>query len=72
MASSQHPQDGRRRTRAVRWFRTRGRAGQYALGALGLVLVLGLGVLGYYYVTFAAIIDTRLHGEREQIGRAHV
>ena len=66
MASSQQPQDGRRRTRAVRWFRTRGRLGQYALIALGGVLLIGIGVLGYYYVTFAAIIDARLHGERER------
>jgi penicillin-binding protein 1B len=34
------------------------------IGALAIPLVLVVAMLGYYYVSFARLIDARLHGER--------
>jgi penicillin-binding protein 1B len=46
--------------------RHKGRWGRYLLYALGAIaFVLGV-VVAYYYVSFARIVDTRLHGERER------
>ena len=40
---------------------------RYAAIALAVPLVILCGVLGYYYVSFARIIDARLHGERDTV-----
>ncbi len=50
----------------LRGWRERSRATQYALGAFAVLLVVGIGILAYYYVAYARIIDARLHGERER------
>jgi penicillin-binding protein 1B len=41
------------------WWRT-------ALLATAACAVLGAGILTYYYISFARVIDARLHGERER------
>ena len=48
--------------------RARGRTrwARYGLYAGGVVLVLSVVVLGFVYVSFARLIDERLHGERER------
>ncbi|MGH9257541.1 MAG: PBP1A family penicillin-binding protein [Vicinamibacterales bacterium] len=50
-----------RRTTASRpaWFR-------YALSAGGVLALVLVGTLAYYYIAFAQLIDERLHGERER------
>ena len=40
---------------------------RYAAIALAVPFVVLCGVLGYYYVSFARIIDARLHGERDTV-----
>ena len=40
---------------------------RYVAIALAVPLVVLCGVLGYYYMSFARIIDARLHGERDTV-----
>ena len=40
---------------------------RYAALALSIPLVLLCGAAGYYYVSFARVIDARLHGERDRV-----
>jgi penicillin-binding protein 1B len=40
---------------------------RYTAAAMAVPLVLLFGALGYYYVSFARILDARLHGERDTV-----
>jgi penicillin-binding protein 1B len=40
---------------------------RYALVALAGPLLVLMGVLGYYYVTFSRMIDARMHGEMQRV-----
>jgi penicillin-binding protein 1B len=53
------------RKKGVR-IRFKGRGAIYGLCALGVLAVIGLGSLAYYYISFSRLIDDRLHGERER------
>ncbi len=55
-SAKSHPRPTRRRV----WLRR-------AFAVLGVLALVGFGVLGYYYVQFARIIDARLHGERDRV-----
>jgi len=46
--------------------RFKGRRATYVLCALGVLAVIGLGTLGYYYISYSRLIEERLHGERER------
>lgn len=62
---------GRTRARSRRGLRVRIRISsrwtRYALAAAALLLVVGSGILGYYYTQFSRVIDARLHGERDRV-----
>jgi penicillin-binding protein 1B len=49
------------------WGRFRRRVRLVLLATLTLALLGGAALLGYYYPRFAAIIDDRLHGERDRV-----
>lgn len=66
MTTTPNPPARRTSKRRIRSWRSRTRAGQYALVALAALLTAGIGVTAYYYVSYSRIIDARLHGERER------
>ena len=66
MTTPPHPPVRRARKRGIRAWRSRGRVAQIALATCAIGLVLGIGVLAYFYVSYSRIIDARLHGERER------
>ena len=60
----------RRYTKRFRGWRIRIPAAGWKRALLAMLLipiVVGTGVLGYYYVQFSRIIDARLHGERDRV-----
>ena len=60
----------RRSTKRFRGWRIRIPAAGWKralLATLLIPIVVGTGVLGYYYVQFSRIIDARLHGERDRV-----
>ncbi|MEQ1730908.1 MAG: transglycosylase domain-containing protein, partial [Vicinamibacterales bacterium] len=66
MTTQQSPPVRRPPKRGVRAWRSRGRAAQAALIGLAALVVIGIGVMAYFYVSYSRIIDARLHGERER------
>jgi penicillin-binding protein 1B len=59
-----------RQTKRFRGWRIRIPAAGWKRALLAVLLipiVLGMGVLGYYYVQFSRIIEARLHGERDRV-----
>jgi penicillin-binding protein 1B len=55
----------RLRVRVAWWWRKRWV--RYTALALSIPLVIVCGAAGYYYVSFARLIDARLHGERDRV-----
>jgi penicillin-binding protein 1B len=47
--------------------RTSSRWKRYVLIAIAVPLLVGCGMLGYYYTQFSAIVEARLHGERDRV-----
>lgn len=61
----------RPRGKRSRGFRLRirvsSRSGRYALAIAAVPILIGCGILGYYYTQFSSLIDARLHGERDRV-----